>query len=281
MKKLFFLLCLAGGVSTAGAQVETPQPSPFTKIEQKVGLTDISLEYSRPAVRGRKLFGGLVPLGQVWRTGANQNTRITFSDDVVIGGQQLERGTYALYTIPQEQEWEVIFYEDAENWGNPQTWEETKIVLKTAVPVRESPVAVENFTIFFNDLKYDSATMDMLWGTTQVSLDIEVPTETKTMASIEKSLGGDPGPNDYFAAASYYHDQGKDLEKAYEWINKTISMGNGAFYVLRKKSLIEYDLGKKEEAIATARESLAKAEEAGNQDYVKMNRVSLEEWEAQ
>lgn len=273
------LLAFIAGSFAMQAQIEAPQPSPFTKVEQKVGLTDFTLEYSRPGVRGRTIFGDLVPYGKVWRTGANANTKISFSDDVKVGGKELAAGTYALYTIPDENQWEVIFYKDANNWGNPQDWKEDRVAAKAMAEVDELPFSMETFTIMIDDLTNDSAMLNIVWDQTVASLKIEVPTEKRAMASIERVMKG-PGAGDYFAAASYYHDEGKDLDKAYEWIQKAVEMGNpDAYWVLRRKSLIEADLGKKKEAIATAKLSLEKAEKAGNADYVKMNKESIAEWE--
>ncbi|WP_372919545.1 DUF2911 domain-containing protein [Salegentibacter sp.] len=280
MKKLLLFLFTAGIMSVSQAQIQAPQPSPFTKIEQKVGLTDVTLEYSRPGMRDREVFGNLVPYGEVWRTGANENTKITFSDDITIDGKELKKGTYAIYTIPGEKEWEVIFYKDAQNWGNPAEWDEEKIALKATANTMELPFEMETFTILIDDLQNNSASLNFIWDTTVASLTFNVPTEAKAMASIEKVMNG-PGAADYFAAASYYHDEKKDLDKAYEWIKKSVEMGNDAYWVLRRKSLIEADMGKIDEAIATAKKSLAAAEKDGNQDYIKMNKDSLKEWGAE
>lgn len=262
------------------AQIVAPQPSPFSKVEQKVGLTDVTIEYSRPGMRGRQIFGNLVPYGEIWRTGANANTTISFSDDVKIGGKDLKKGTYALYTKPNKDSWEVIFYSDSNNWGNPEKWDESKVALKTTAEVSQLPFDMETFTIFLDDLKNEGAVLNIVWENTVASLPIEVPTDSKTMASIEKVMKG-PSAGDYFAAGSYYFDSGKDKKKALEWVNKAVEMaGDDAFWMLRKKSLIEADLGMKKEAIATAKRSLASAEKAKNADYVKMNQDSLKEWGA-
>ncbi len=280
MKKILFFCCVLLGGSFAIAQVEAPQPSPFTKIEQKVGLTDVTLEYSRPGMRGREIFGNLVPYGEVWRTGANENTKITFSDDVVIEGKTLKKGSYAIYTRPEEGKWEVIFYSDYNNWGNPAKWDEEKAVLKINAEVSKLPFEMETFTIMIDNLSNNSADLNFIWADVAATLTFEVPTEEKAMASIDKIING-PGAGDYFAAASYFHDAGKDLDRAYEWIQKAVEMGNDAYWVLRRKSLIEADLGKKEAAIQTAKKSLAAAEKAGNPDYVKMNKDSLKKWGAE
>lgn len=278
MKKLLsiaIILCISISLN---AQIDAPQPSPSAKIEQKVGLTDISVEYSRPGMRGRTIFGDLVPYGEVWRTGANANTKITFSDDVKINGKELKKGSYALYTIPSEDSWEVMFYTATDNWGVPQKWDESKVALKATAETMEMPMTMETFTIMIDDLKNDSASLNFIWENTIAMLEMEVPTDSKTMASIEKVMNG-PTANDYFAAGSYYHEAGKDLEKAYKWVSKATEMaGDQAFWMLRRKSLIEAEMGKKQEAIATAKKSLASAEKANNADYVKMNKESIAEW---
>lgn len=278
MKKLLsfaIILCLAISVN---AQIQAPQASPAGKIEQVVGLTNVTIEYSRPGMRGRTIFGDLIPYGEIWRTGANANTIITFSDDVKINGKELKKGSYSIYTIPSEDSWEVIFYTTTDNWGVPQDWDESKVALKATAETMEMPVPMETFTIVIDDLKNDSATLNFIWENTIAMLKLEVPTETKAMASIEKVMNG-PTANDYFAAGSYYHEAGKDLEKAYKWVSKAVEMaGDDAFWMLRRKSLIEAEMGKKQEAIATAKKSMASAEKANNADYVKMNKESIKEW---
>ncbi|WP_424494015.1 DUF2911 domain-containing protein [Salinimicrobium sp. GXAS 041] len=280
MKNIFLILC-AGLISFSGmSQVQVPQPSPTGKIEQKVGLTDVTVKYSRPGMRGRTIFGDLVPYNEIWRTGANENTTVSFSEKITIDGQELEQGTYSIYTIPKENEWEVIFYKDINNWGLPAEWKEENIALRATAQLEELPFSMETFTIIIDELKNDSANLNFIWENKVAILPFEVPTDAATMASIEKVMNG-PGANDYFAAASYYHSADKDLKKAHEWITKAVEMGGEeAFWVLRRKSLIEADMGKKNEAIATAKKSLAAAENAGNKDYVKMNTDSLKEWGA-
>lgn len=281
MKKLLLFLSTGMFILGATAQIQAPQPSPFSKVEQKVGLTDVTLEYSRPGMRDREIFGNLVPYGEVWRTGANANTKITFSDDVQIGGETLKKGSYALYTKPGKDSWEVMFYSDTNNWGNPQEWDDSKVALNTTAEVTELPFPMETFTIFIDDLKSDGGVLNIVWANTVASVPFTVPTDEKTMASIEKVMNG-PNANDYFAAGSYYHDAKKDNKKALEWVNKAIEMQEeDVFWMYRKKSLIEADLGMKKEAIASAKRSLAAAEKAKNADYVKMNKDSLKEWGAE
>ena len=280
MKKSILLL-FTGLLSYAvSGQIQVPQPSPTSSVEQQVGLSNVKYTYSRPGMRGREIFGGLVPYNETWRTGANNNTTISFDTGVNIGGKELPEGTYAIYTVPKQNEWEVIFYEDTNNWGLPEQWDESKVALRATAQVQEMPMEMETFTILLDNLKNDSADLNFIWENTVAILPLEVPTDETAMASIERAMNG-PSAGDYFSAATYYHDEKKDLKKAHEWITKAVEMGNpDAFWVLRRKSLIEADLGLKKEAIETAKKSLAAAEKAGNKDYVKMNKNSLKEWGA-
>ena len=150
--------------------MKTPQASPKATVFQTVGLTDIEIVYCRPAARGRAVFGNLVPFGKVWRTGANENTTISFSEDVVIDGKTLPKGKYALYTIPKIESWEVIFYSTTNNWGNPEVWNEANVVLRTTVKEDALQKPVESFTIGIGNLTADSATLDMAWENSSVSM---------------------------------------------------------------------------------------------------------------
>ena len=275
--KLFTLLLVFSSISFQ-AQIKTPQPSPTTKVEQKVGLTDVTLEYSRPSMRGRTIYGDLVPFNKKWRTGANANTKISFSTDVIIDGKDLKKGTYAMYTIPNKDSWEIIFYSDAKNWGLPQEWDDSKIALKTSVKTTSLGFKMETFTMAFGDLAdLKSAMLYIMWESTEVGIKIDVPTESIAMKSIEQIMAG-PSANDYFGAASYYRKSGKDLNQALTWIDKAVKMNPDAYWMSRQKSLIQADLGDKKGAIATAKISLEVAEKAKNADYVKMNKESIAEW---
>lgn len=280
MKKLVLFVFAVTLLFSVDAQIETPQPSPFTKIEQKVGLTDVTLEYSRPSMKGRKIFGDLVPYGKMWRTGANKNTMVTFSDDVVVDGTTLKAGSYAIFVTPGESSWDVIFYSDIENWGTPREWDDSKVAAKTTVNTYEMPMAVETWTISIDDLKSNSAQIGFIWENTYVGVKVKVPTDAKVSASIEKTMAG-PGAGDYYSAAVYNLTEGKDLDKAQIWMDKAMSMiENPGFWQLRQQSLLYAKLGDKKKAIETAKKSLAGAEVAGNADYVKMNKESLKEWGA-
>jgi len=267
------------GITFSGiSQIKTPQPSPAAKLEQVVGLTDVNLEYSRPAMRGRTIFGDLVPYNKVWRTGANANTKITFGDNVTIDGKKLKKGTYAIYTIPNETSWDVIFYSDATNWGNPQKWDESKVALKTTVKPYKIDAKIESFTFLFDDVKSESAVLGILWDNIYVGVKFEVPTDAIASKSIEKVMAG-PSKSDYFQAATYYHQASKDLNEALAYIKKACEGDeNPPFWYLRRMSLIQADLGDTKSAIASAKKSLAGAEKANNADYIKMNKESIAKW---
>ena len=273
MKKVLLSLFVVALSTSINAQLKTPAPSPASKLEQKVGLTDVTVEYSRPSMKGRTIFGDLVPYAKVWRTGANANTKVTFSDDVTIDGKTLKKGTYALYTKPSKDSWEVIFYSDANNWGTPQKWDESKVAVSTTAKVETMPTKIESFTISIDDLTNDSALLGVLWENTYVGVKFNVPTDKMVEESIAQVMGG-PSANDYFSSAMYYLQEGKDINKAKEWINKAVDMTKDKprFWFLRQQSLILAKAGDKKGAVKAAKASLAGAEKAGNADYVKMNK---------
>ncbi|SNR15331.1 DUF2911 domain-containing protein [Tenacibaculum jejuense] len=281
MKKILLSLFVASLTLSGYAQVKTPQPSPSAKIEQQVGLTDVTVEYSRPGVKGRKVFGNLVPYGKLWRTGANKNTVVTFSDDVTIDGKTLKKGSYAIFSKPNASSWEVMFYSDTNNWGTPRKFDQSKVALTTTAKVEKMPMTVETFTITIDDVKNGSAVLGILWENAYAGIKFNVPTDKAVSASIDKVMAG-PGPNDYYAAASYYLDEGKDIAKAQQWIDKAIEMTKDQprFWYLRKQSLIHAKAGNKKGAIKAAKASLMHAEKAGNADYIKLNKDSLKEWGA-
>ncbi|WP_343694214.1 DUF2911 domain-containing protein [Flavobacterium sp.] len=278
MKKLFIALAIILAPFAAEAQVRTPQASPKGYIKQTVGLTDVEVTYSRPGARGRAVFGNLVPFGKLWRTGANENTVINFSDDVVIDGKTLKKGKYAIYTIPKIESWEVIFYLSTDNWGLPENWNEQYVVLRTTVKEDALPTPVETFTIGINGLDQNFGYLEMAWENSHVALKFEVPTAKTAIASIDKTLAG-PTWNDYYAASQYLFSSNGNLETAKTYVDKALDMSSDKpYYVSRLKSLIQAKQGDKKGAIETAKISLAAAEAANNQDYVKMNKDSISEW---
>lgn len=258
------------------AQIKTPASSPIAKAEYTVGLTTVNLEYYRPGKKGRTIYGDLVPFGQMWRTGANKNSMVTFSDDVMINNKEVKAGSYAIFAKPGKSSWDIYFYNETDNWGLPENWEEDKVVAHVNVTPEQVPT-VETFTISISDVTNDSGELEIVWDNVRVPVMFKVPTDKKVMGNINQVMAG-PSAGDYYNSARYYREAGKDLNQALEWMNKSISMGNDRFWILRQKSLIEADMGQYKAAIETAKMSLLKAEEAGNSDYVKMNNDSIAEW---
>ena len=279
MKKLVFIAIAFIASLSMQAQIQAPQPSPFATLTQRVGLTDVSVEYSRPSMRGRTIFGNLVPFDKIWRTGANARTKITFSTDVTIGDGSLKAGSYAIFTKPSASSWDVYFYTETAGGGTPQEWDESKVAAQIKVNTMPVEMPIETFTISFDDMHSSGATLGMMWENTYVGVPFMVPSKEMTVKSIEAAMKG-PSANDYFSAATFYYDEGMDLNKAKEWIDKAVSMNENAFWMMRAQSLIYAKMGDKKGAIEAAKRSLAVAKAANNADYVKMNEDSLKEWGA-
>ena len=243
-----------------------------------VGMTDVSIDYSRPSAKGRTIFGDLVPFGKLWRTGANANSIVTFSDDVMIDGKTLPKGKYAIFTIPKADNWDIMFYKDTDNWGTPENMDESKVALKTTAKPQMLNNRLETFTIAMNNLDNNFGHLEISWEKTLVAVKVEVPTDKIAMASINKALNG-PVAADYYAAGTYYFQSNGDMKKVLEYVDKALNMNDAKpFWQLRQKSLIQAKLGDKKGAIETAKLSLAAAETAKNNDYVKMNKDSIAEW---
>lgn len=278
MKKIILGLALSFFSFGMNSQVKTPQSSPKAVVSQMVGLTEVELEYSRPSAKGRTVFGNLVPFGSMWRTGANANSTISFSEDVVIDGKSLKKGRYAIFTIPKVDSWEVIFYSKTDNWGNPEEWNEADVALRTTVKPEFLNRNVESFTIEINNLDNNFAHLNLVWEKTLVAVKFEVPTQKMAMASIEKTLTG-PTAGDYFSSAQYFFQSNGDLNKALEYCNKALDLNKDKpFWYTRLKSLIQAKLGDYKGAIETAKVSLVAASNAKNNDYIKMNQDSILEW---
>ena len=188
-------------------RVEFPAPSPLSTVKQRVGLTDIEVVYSRPGVKGRSIFGGLVPYGEVWRTGANQSTKITFSTPVKLDGAAIPAGTYALYTIPKANEWTIIIYK---NTALPSTasYDPKDDVARVNVKPTKLSQAVETFTIDVNDVRDESATLNLTWAKTRVSVKLEVELTSKLVPQIEAVMAAPEGTKPYYQAAMFYYDHG-------------------------------------------------------------------------
>ena len=268
-------------VNLSFSQINTPRVSPASEVEQMVGLTEIEIEYSRPSMRGREVFGNLVPFGKVWRTGADNSTKISFDTDVIISEKTIQSGTYSIFSIPNKESWEIIFYSDVELWGVPRDWSENKIVFSSMFDVKKLKKSntVETFTISFNDLTNNDVIMSISWENTSVDIKIEVPTRSMVESDINKVLSDNPKSSDYYAAAVFYRQENINLDKALEWMNKAIEMNESPrFWQYRQQSLIMAANNKFADAVDAANKSLNLAIEADNQDYIKMNRESIAEW---
>lgn len=278
MKKLLLNVLAITLAFAAQAQIRTPAPSPSCELKQTVGLTDVTINYSRPSAKGRTIFGagGVVPFDEMWRLGANQATKINFADAVTIGGQELKAGAYAVLAMPTAREWKIMFYTyEGGNWGS---YVEKTPAATAVAPVTNLTAAVETFTIGIGNLNMNSATIDFSWGNTLVSLPIKVEVDKRVMADIDRVMNG-PSANDYYAAASYLHDTQKNLQQALEYITKANSMGEPRYWMVRREALIKADLGMYAEAIKAAIRSSELAEAAEDMNYVRMNKASIESWQ--
>lgn len=270
--KLLASACALVFLASANAQLKTPAASPHSTLKQTVGLTDVEVDYSRPSMKGRDVFGGLVPFGAVWRTGANQPTKVSFSDDVVLGGKDIAAGTYALYTIPGADEWEVIVYSSTELWGAFGYDQANDVARFTAKPIALGH-AVESFTIGIDGLRNDGAVIYLAWDKTRIDLPLTVHTHDAVMSQIEALRGTDAFENvgTLFSAGTYYHESGADLNQALEWVSSAVEKSEQpAYWIYARKARIELDLGKKGAARESAERTLELATAGGNPDYQKI-----------
>jgi hypothetical protein len=280
-KSILLTACCTMLVTLLSAQIKTPQPSPTGKISQEVGLSKVEVEYSRPGAKGRKVFGELVPFGELWRTGANASTKVTFGEDVKVGETSLPKGTYALYTVPNTTQWEVVFYKDVTLWGAPAPadYKTENIAASIKVPSMAVRDMVETFTIEISNLKNNGANLDIIWENTKVSVPFTLDTDSKVMADIKAQMEG-PNAGTYYSAARYYYEEKKDLKQALSWVDQSLTKGGDKFWILRLKANIQADMGNYKDAIATAEKSTELAKKEGNMDYQRMNAKSIEEWKS-
>ena len=277
MKKLI-LLPFAFITIQLNAQIQMPKASPLGKIEQKVGLADISISYSRPGKKNREVFGEVVPFGETWRLGANENTKITTSENLIFGKDTLKVGTYGLYAKPSKEMWELYFYTESTNWGMPEKWDDSKVALRLKSNIINLNTIVENLTISIDNLQFDAATISISWDKTRVEFPFQLDTKSKVLASIKKTIGG-PSANDFHQTASYYFQEKIDLKLALEYSTKACQMrGAEAYWMSRLKAQLQAENGDFKAAIETAKQSIEAAEKDGDQNYVRMNKASIEDW---
>jgi tetratricopeptide (TPR) repeat protein len=269
MKKIFLFIAASFIIfSSEAQQLTTPQPSPTANIKQNFALSNIEISYSRPGVKGRKVFGDLVPFGKVWRTGANNATTITFGEEVTIGGTKVPAGKYGLLTIPNANDWTIIISKQT-NVTSPADYKQDQDVVRVTAKADKTPFTIESFMISIDDLTANSCNIGMGWETTWVSFPVTADVESKVMAQIKNTMEGDNKP--YFNAALYYIDNGKDLNKAVEWLDKAYAQNPEAFWILYQKARAQKMLGKKTDALATSNKSIDLAKKAKNDDYVSLN----------
>ena len=280
--RLFIITFLFFSSGTISGQIQTPRISPSSELEQVVGLTEIEIDYNRPSTRGRVIFGNLVPFGKLWRTGANSGTEISFSTDVKIEGKEVKEGSYSVFTIPNKESWELILYSQTNLWSVPRDWDESKIVFSSNIDVNKmsSADAIETFSIWIGNVTNNDCHLNIGWADTYIKVKIDVPTRELVEKSISSTLSGSEiKASDYYAAAVYYKEENIKLDQAKEWMEKFIEMTDEPrFFHLRQYALILAGNNDYEGAVNASRRSLRLSIQANNQDYVKMNNESIEEW---
>ncbi len=275
MFKIFLFSIIT--VATVNAQLKVPALSPSSKTTQTVGLTEIEIEYSRPSKRNRIIFGenGIIPFGELWRTGANAATKISFNDDITISGTILKKGTYTILTKPEKSNWQVYFY--SYKSGNWNTYVNQKPIASFTTKTIEKKEISESFLIYIDSITLDSAELVFSWDTIKIILPLKFNTYEKTMSNIEKTLSG-PSNFDYFQAALYLHETQRDLNTALSYIQKVTKAENPLFFQVYRESLILADMDRKLEAITVAKKSLELSKKAGNKDLIRLNERNIKKW---
>lgn len=268
-------------LSVAGlhAQIEHPRASPLSKIRQDVGLTTLEVEYSRPAVRGRSIFGDLVPYGRIWRVGANESTKFSTNTALSIKGNELLPGTYALYAFPREDLWEIAFHTNTGHWGDGRAaYNPDEDAFRIRVVPETIPFAQENFLISFDSITHNSALMQWVWDHTRISIPIEVDTRAIMEARISRSLADNPGAQTYYEAARYYQEEGMYHERALEYLDTAIALDGDTYYYHRVRSLVLAAMERYDDAIRAAERSRDLAAAEGKDEFVRMNEKNIKTW---
>jgi tetratricopeptide (TPR) repeat protein len=251
--------------------------SPSAEVEQKIGLCEVEVEYSRPAMKGRSIFGGLVPYNEMWRTGANKATAVEFSDKIMLNGKEIPAGKYSLFTIPGEKEWTIILNKNTEMWGTGGYKQEEDVIRLTAAPVT-LPNAVENFTIDFSNVSSSAGKLNIYWEKTLVSVNLEHDYREKAMANIQEALKApDASHNAYESAAEFYMDNNLDAKQALEWAKKSVEMKEVFWNVYTLSRALKLN-GMDDQALKAAQRSLTLAEEAKYQTYIDLNKKNIADW---
>jgi len=254
--------------TNVNAQLKTPAPSPAQTVKQAFALSEITIDYSRPSVKGRTIFGDVVPFGKVWRTGANGSTKITFGEDVKVEGNDVKAGTYAIYSVPDKDMWEIMLYKDLTMGGDVSSYKKEDEVLRFKVKSSALAANVETFTINVADVTPSKANIEIQWEKTRVAFSVVADIDTKIMKNIENTVIKDNKP--YFSAASYYYENDKDMKQALEWADKAVAANPKAYWVVLLKAKIQVKLKDNKGANATATQALTLAKEDQDDAYVKM-----------
>jgi tetratricopeptide (TPR) repeat protein len=268
MKKITMAISSVLIAATMNAQVKMPAPSPTQTIKQDFALGSIEIKYSRPAAKGRKVFGDLVPFNKLWRTGANGATIIKFTDVVEIKGKRIDTGSYALYTIPGTDSWEVILNKGVGNWGI-DGYKESEDVVRFRVESMKMKDKLESFTMQIADIKPESCVLQIMWEKTGISIPVNATIKDRMRTQIEAALQSDKKP--YYQAAQFYSDYDKNSAKALEYAGKAVEENPKAFWIWIFKAKLEKETGNKKAAMESSKKSMELAKEAKNDDYVKMN----------
>jgi len=255
-------------VKATAQRLNMPAPSPLETVNQHFGLGEVKIEYSRPGVKDRTIFGDVVPYGKVWRTGANATTKITFTDDVQLEGHDVKAGTYGLYTVPNKDAWDIMLYSDLDLGGNVADYKKENEILRFSVKRIQLPLKIETLTMNLGKVTPTSATLELMWENTYIGIKITTDIDAKVMKNIEESMASDKPA--YFQAATYYYDNNKDLKQALTWIDKAVAESPKAFYMMLMKAKIEYKLGDKKAGEASAQKTIELSKEAQNNDYVAL-----------
>lgn len=274
MKKITLSLLLAAAFAVpAEAQgLKLPAMSPTQKLTQDFSLSNIEITYSRPSVRGRKVFGELVPFGKVWRTGANAATIIRFGEDVTFGGKDLKAGEYELFTIPGKDNWEVVLNRGKGDWG-AYTMDDAKEVLRIQVKPEALAQNIETFTIQVGNMNLSACTIDLMWEKTRVSIPVKANNQDRILADIDKAINKPSIP--YYQAASYYYETGQDLNQAMDWVNKALEQNPKAYYMWHTKAKIAAKMGDKQTAREAAQKSMEAAKGTSAEDEYRRNNEKL------
>lgn len=258
------------------AQLKTPSLSPLAKTEQTVGLTKITIDYSRPSTRGRIIFGehGLLPNNEFWRTGANNATKITFSTSVQIDNNKLEKGSYTIVSIPNKNSWQLNWYSyKSSNWS---TYIKEKPVLVLTIPVKKNSSYTNTFEMHFKEITFNSALLVLQWEYLMLEIPIQINQKERILKDIDTALSG-PNSFDYFQAALYLHETKTDVKKALIYIQKVTKSEKALFFQVTREALILKDLKKEKEALRVAKRGLYLSQKAKNNDFIRLNEKLIKE----